>query len=296
MKGLLLRLSALDADAENAVRVIGFFDQLIAGHASLAAVVSQASRLAECPVGVGGEVPPHAITRQLADGTVVWLARDGKPLPLDEIVLERLAITAAVLLDHSRLPAPALGDPALVELAVSDSAGEPDRSRALQLLGLSPATRLRVVATPTTAVLVTDENIPAQPDFVGVSRRVLAIDAPAAWHEARTAVRFATTSMPVVHAESLGARLLLASIPATQIAANPDVLAVDKLANEIDMLVAISTTSSIRQAATLLHRHHSTMATKLEHAAAILGFPLDTPAGRFRLRLALDLRQLRDHP
>ena len=39
MQGLLLRLSGLDADAENAVRVIGFFDRLITARASLDALV-----------------------------------------------------------------------------------------------------------------------------------------------------------------------------------------------------------------------------------------------------------------
>jgi hypothetical protein len=299
MEGLLLRLSALDADAENAVRVIGFFDRLVAGHASLGTVVLRATELAECPVGVGGQVPRNAITRELEDGTVVWLARDGEPLPLDEIVLERLAITAAVLLDHSRLPQPALGDPALVELALSDSAGELERSRALQLLGLTSTTRLRVLAVknsePATAVLVMSDEIPPQKGHVGVSPRVLAIEAPEAWRAARTAVRFATDITPVVHAESLGASMLLAQLPPADIAKVPDVIALDKLANELDMLNAVCTTSSIRQAATLIHRHHSTIAARLEHAQAILGFPLDTPDGRFRLRVALVLRQLRDH-
>ncbi|MFD1051798.1 maleylpyruvate isomerase N-terminal domain-containing protein, partial [Kibdelosporangium lantanae] len=43
MEGLLLRLSALDADAENAVRVISFFDRLVATHATLPQVISQAT-------------------------------------------------------------------------------------------------------------------------------------------------------------------------------------------------------------------------------------------------------------
>jgi hypothetical protein len=316
MEGLLLRLSALDADAENAVRVIGFFDRLIASRAGLDTLVHAAGQLAECPVGitsakrglvVGGPVPPQASTRDLEDGTVVWLKRDGKPLPLDEMLLERFSIATAVLLDHSSLPLPSLGDPALVELVLS-SAGEADRSRALHLLGLTPTTKLRVLAVdgaptgltaalgPLHAVLVTGDEIPSQQGKVGISPPVPAIKAPDAWHKARTAVQFATTSTPV-HFDGLGAQALLACVPADEIAKLPDVIALDQLATEphmLALLTAVCTTSSIRQAATAIHRHHSTLAVRLEHAQTTLGFPLDTPDGRFRLRLALVLRQLRD--
>jgi hypothetical protein len=300
------------------VRVIGFFDRLIAGHASLDTVVRRAQELAECPVGVyapirgllvGGPMPRTAAKRELENGTVVWLCRDGKPLPLDEIVLERLSISAAVLLDHSRLPLPALGDPALIELALSDSAGEAERSRALHLLGLTPTTKLRVLAVkgeptglvaalgPLHAVLVTSDEIPSQDGEVGVSAVVPAIEAPEAWRAARVAIRFATKTRPVVRSEELGTRALLATLSPAEIAEAPDVIAVDRLA-EPDMLAlldAVCTTSSIRQAAAVIHRHHSTIPARLEHAQAVLGFPLDTPDGRFRLRLALDLRRLRDN-
>jgi hypothetical protein len=318
MEGLLLRLSALDADAENAVRVIGFFDRLVASRASLDAVVRRAGELAECSVGVqsaargllvGGPVPASVARRELEDGTVVWLARQGKPLPLDEMVLERFSIAVALLLDHSRLPLPALGDPALVELALSDSAGEAERSRALHLLGIRPNTMLRVLAVKGTpnglsaalgtlhaVLLVQSEEIPPQEGNVGVSPLVPAIEAPAAWQMARTAVRFAESSM--VWAERLGSELALASLPVDEIAKIPDVLALDKLAFEPEMLPlldALCHTGSARQAAAVIHRHHSTIQARLEHARATLGFPLDTPEGRFRLYLALVLRRLRDN-
>jgi hypothetical protein len=317
MEGLLLRLSALDADAENAVRVIGFFDRLVASRASLDAVVRRAGELAECPVGVqstargllvGGPVPALAARRELEDATVVWLARQGQPLPLDDMVLERFSIAVALLLDHSRLPLPSLGDPALVELALSDSAGEAERSRALHLLGLRPNTMLRVLAVegtpnglsaalgPLHAVLVQSEEIPPQEGKVGVSPLVAAIEAPAAWRMARTAVRFAESAM--VWAEQLGSELALASLPVDEIAKIPDVLALDKLASEPEMLpllIALCQTGSARQAAATIHRHHSTIQARLEHARATLGFPLDTPEGRFRLYLALVLRRLRDN-
>jgi hypothetical protein len=316
MEGLLLRLSALDADAENAVRVIGFFDRLIARRAGLDVVVRSASELAECPMGVsssargltaGGPLPRGAAKRELEDGTVVWLARAGKPLPLDDIVLERFSIAVAVLLDHSRLPLPSLGDPALVELVLSDSAGEADRSRALHLLGFTPTTKLRVLAVNgkpnglNTALgalhaVLAPHDIAPQDGEVGVSAVVPAIAAPDAWRAARTAVRFATESSPVVHAEHLGARALLAELPPEEIAKVADVVALDQFEPDmLTLLTAVCTTSSLRQAASVVHRHHSTIPGRLEHAEAALGFPLDTPEGRFRLHLALVLRRLRDN-
>lgn len=317
MEGLLLRLSALDADAENAVRLIGFFDRLVASKPSIDTAVKKAGDLAECPVGafstasglqVGGPVPATAARRELEDGTIVWLAREGKPLPLDEMLLERFSIAVALLLDHSSVPLPALGDPALVELALSESAGEAERSRALHLLGLRPTTMLRVLAVKGTpnglsaalgslyAVLVTTEEIPPQQGDVGVSALVPAIEAPGAWRSARTAVRFANSS--TAWAERLGCELALASLPADEIARLPDVIALDKLAsvpNMLELLEALCRTGSARQAATAIHRHHSTILARVEHARATLGFALDTPDSRFRLYLAIVLRRLRDN-
>ncbi|MEQ0560164.1 helix-turn-helix domain-containing protein [Amycolatopsis sp. NEAU-NG30] len=163
MKGLLLRLSGLDADAENAVRLIGFFDRLITGRAGLDTLVRSTAELAGCPVGVHapgqgtslradpeigapGPPPPGAATRTLEGGVVVWVDRAGTPAPLDDMLLERFAIATAILLEHSGVPRPELGDPALVELLLSADAGAAERSRALHLLGYGPQARLRVVA------------------------------------------------------------------------------------------------------------------------------------------------------
>lgn len=166
MKGLLLRLSTLDATAENAVRVIGFFDQLISSRAGLRTLVQQTAKLAECPAGVTdpvlgislradpadrqitapGAAPAASLSRPLAPGGRVWLERAGTPLAWDDLVLERFAIAAAPLLDHNRTPMPELGDTALVELLLSHNAGEAERARAVRLLHLQPSTPLRALA------------------------------------------------------------------------------------------------------------------------------------------------------
>ncbi|WP_439380026.1 PucR family transcriptional regulator [Amycolatopsis lexingtonensis] len=369
MKGLLLRLSGLDADAENAVRVIGFFDRLITARADLDTLVRSTADLAGCPVGVhapgrglslratpGGAVSapgtaPHgSAVRELEGGVVVWVARAGAPLPLDDMLLERFAIATAILLEHSGVPRPELGDPALVELALSEEAGTAERSRALHLLGFGPSVRLRVLATVggevpagrsavlgTVRAVLTAETDPIPdggggrtaapilepgphpngtrrsiapavlgngrsfPGYrrVGVGPAVPAIDVARSWAAARTALRFTSDDEPVIHWEHLGS---LAALDGTLNPADlPDVLALDRLASEphgedtLAALSALCATGSARKAAAVLHRHHSTMPSRLARAEAVLGFDVDTPAGRFRLHLALMLRRLRDN-
>ena len=164
MKGLLLRLSSLDADAESAVRVIGFFDALMTDRAELGTLLRSTAALAECPVGVDApgrglvlradptgtidlEGPPAgAGLREYADARF-WLARTGPALPLDEMVLERFALAGSLLLDRTVSNLPAVGDPALVELVVSATAGIAERSRALHLLGINPTSTLRVAVS-----------------------------------------------------------------------------------------------------------------------------------------------------
>ncbi|WP_051791427.1 PucR family transcriptional regulator [Amycolatopsis jejuensis] len=87
-------------------------------------------------VDFGGEVPGQ-----------VWLERDGRPGPLDDLVLERFAIAARVLGPVGPRPAaPHLADPALVELVLGEQAADEDRTRALVLLGLDTTRPVRVVA------------------------------------------------------------------------------------------------------------------------------------------------------
>jgi hypothetical protein len=100
VKGPLLRLSALDSDAASAVRVISFFDVLVAQHAGLERLVASTAQLAECPAGLSvpetgvwlradaagvslAEAPPPAASRELDGGGRAWLERAGEPLPLD---------------------------------------------------------------------------------------------------------------------------------------------------------------------------------------------------------------------
>ncbi len=349
MRALLLRLSALDADAEGAVRVIAVFDQLVRQHLGLNALARATAQLAECPVGLsdesgrlvrrapdgsvmGGDRPTSATTHPIEGGGQVWLERSGEPLPLDQIVLERFAAAAAIQreLESSTLP-PRLGDPALVELVVSDVAAAAERSRALHLMGLQPTTPMRVLAvagdTPALppyldpvghapienmhAVLVRGSG-PVEPIpqlRIGVGSTERADEAWRSWRRAQVAVRFADVAAatggewllggPVVDWNDLGGFAVLAEhVPAEEIAKIPDVQALDRLAASrsgpivIATLHALCVNDSIRHAAVAMHLHHSSVTARLERAESELGFCVRTPSGRIRLALALTLRHL----
>ncbi|MEU5258858.1 helix-turn-helix domain-containing protein [Amycolatopsis sp. NPDC021455] len=336
MKGLLLRLSGLDADAENAVRVIGFFDRLITARAGLDALVRSTAELAGCPVGVHapgqglslraepgadvvtpGPAPTGAATRVLEGGVLVWVARPGEPVPLDDMLLERFAIATAILLEHSGVPRPELGDPALVELVLSEDVGTAERARALHLLGIAPAARLRVLAGTGAGVpagrsaqlgrvraVLTDDVPGLLPDGTraGIGPELPALEAARSWAAARTALRFTSAAEPVVWWERLGGLAAFdGKLGPADLAELADIRALDRLAAEshgediLAALGALCATGSARKAAAVLHRHHSTMPARLARAEAVLGFDVDSPAGRFRLHLALMLRRLRDN-
>jgi hypothetical protein len=335
VKGLLLRLSALDSDAASAVRVISFFDGLVARHAGLERLVASTAQLAECPAGLSvpetgvwlradaagqpvAAAPPPSPSRELDGGGRVWLERSGDALPLDEIVLERFAIAAAVLLGETRARLSGLDDPALLELVVSPSAGDAERSRALHLLGFSPLTPVRALAVAggplpeppgpqaaigdRHAVLAAAETIVPAGHTIGIGPTVPAMRAADSWRAATTAVRFTTPGVvDVVAWDDLGALGPIAQqLRLDELGDIADVRALDRLAAEpggqdtVDVLTAVITTDSVRKAAAVVHRHHSSVAARLARAEAALGFAAHTPAGRTRLTLALALRRLRD--
>ncbi|MGP4113468.1 PucR family transcriptional regulator [Streptomyces sp. 4N509B] len=168
MKGLLLRLSSLDADAAAAFRVIAHFQALLGGGVVEPVVlVRSTAGLAQCPAGL--ELPDGRRVRFGPDGVAlagapgrtsgevgtrsggrVWLERKAAAGPFDALVLEWMAIAAEVGTQAGGPgrtgPSPQAADPALVELVLSEREAIEDRTRALRLLGLHPERPLRVVA------------------------------------------------------------------------------------------------------------------------------------------------------
>jgi hypothetical protein len=174
VRELLGRLSALDHNAESAVRVIAYFDALIDGHAGLDALVRGAAALAGCPAGLRDQ-ERHLRIRIDADGhrldvadgqpwrdwpnaaldepglpgqpgAAVWLERSDGEVPTDAMILERFAAGARVVLDRTRSRAVAR-DPALVEVLIDADADPDARARAAHRLGLATGMTARIVAT-----------------------------------------------------------------------------------------------------------------------------------------------------
>ncbi|MFG3530998.1 helix-turn-helix domain-containing protein [Streptomyces sp. NPDC047917] len=162
MRGLVLRLAGLNAGAESAMRLIGFFDTLVEQRLGLDGVLGTAARVAGCPVGLAGPgsdglaarpdggtrpggPPPGAAVRELRGGQCAWLAREGGSQPLDGLFLERLALACDTVLSRRGSEAVPL-DPALLETAISSTAPLPERARALRLLGFAPSGPFTVLA------------------------------------------------------------------------------------------------------------------------------------------------------
>ncbi|GIG55914.1 hypothetical protein Lfu02_02860 [Longispora fulva] len=339
MEALALRLSQLDSHAEGAIRVIMFYDTLIRRRVDLAALVRASAGLAECVVGArlhgtgqlvrmspDGTPVPDALESGTAsivlDGEtigVVWTERPHPPSALDQVLLDRLAIAAAAVVERYGPASTTMADPALVELAISAGTDDAARARALRLLGFPAWTPARVVAVRTTLALnevgarlcpggpvraaaladvgvilasaVDPERIPA-----GVHAGIGTTDrADRSWRQARTALRFANPRQPVIRFEDLGSLALLADIPPDVARANPDVTAVADLAQRPDdlrTLEAYCTTGSVRQAAAMLHLHHSSVARRLDQIGRCVRINLTEPTGLVRARLALTTWQL----
>lgn len=76
----------------------------------------------------------------------------------------------------------------------------------------------------------------------------------------------------------------------------PDVQALEAASAAAPWLLgtlhAVASTVSLRAVAAEINVHHSTLQERLAHAEHLLGRPLRTPQGRFRLGLALAMRHL----
>lgn len=291
MRGLLLRLSALDADAESAVRLITFFDSLLEQEVKLDELLRSAAIVADCAVGIqdiDGQFAARALpdgttdtrraqrgatVRKMTSGHQVWLARSGTDaLPLDELLLERLSIACVVTLGRSDASAPMLGDPALLELAVARSTAAPERSRAIHLLGLTPCTRMTLLAVlgpidgvdalaaqlttpgarPRRAIIgsvhamaitgtTPADLVPPAGVSVGIGTTEYAVDAPTSWEKAIRALRYASAGngraeaglRPVVTAAELGPfELLAARLRSADIHDVTDIDVIDELSAE----------------------------------------------------------------
>lgn len=336
MEALAERLSQLDAQVGGAIRVVMFYDTLIRRRVDLPALARASAGLAECVAGIrlhgagrtnraapdGREAsaPPAPASTTvpivLDDEEIgtVWLERPGRPGPLDELLLDRLAIAATAVVERYGPAHTIMADPALVELVISAGSDEAARVRALRLLGFAADLPVRVVAvrSPIPLDRVGGLVCPARPVKAaplagvgvilattvdparfpaGVRAGIGAAESPdRSWPEARTALGFTTARQPVAHYAELGALALLAQVPEQAARENADVAAMARIAgnpDDLDTLDAYCATGSQRRAAELLHLHHSSVSRRLEQLGRTLGIDLTEPTGLVRARLAL---------
>jgi hypothetical protein len=365
VRGLLRRLSALDPGAESAVRIIDFFDGLTRNRADHDALVRAAASLADCPTGLrdnGGKVlayfdaKGHRITASPPDdglverrfgssvsGGTVWLERPGGMEPLDDMLLERMAVAADIILDRRRGGGGStLDDPALIRTLVSPRSRDVDKADAARVLGLTGdvimlAARLAIrdaqrllrlarslehdlgrpvraaAIDETTAAFVVDAaaadalgkvlvKLLAVGDRVGAGSRRRPQEAHLSWRAANQALVFAvagrataSSAAALVRSDDIGPLLPLASLPRADLLALPDVVALRCLAESragrdvIATVECLTSIRSVRQVASAMHMHHSSIASRIRRAEAALGYGLGTQDGLFRARLALEM-------
>lgn len=342
MEALVERLTQLDAQAGGAIRIIAFYDTLMRRRADLPALARASAGLAECVVGVrlhgtgdvirmspggreAGESLPVSLSMPITldeeEIGTAWLERPGEDRGLDEVLLDRLAIAAAGVVERYGPARTTMADPALVELVISADSDDAARARALRLLGFAADVPVRVVAvrSPVPLDQVGTAVCPARQVKAapladvgvilataldptrfpaGVCAGIGAADCPArSWREARTALRFTTARQPVVHHADLGALALLAQVPADLARDNPDVAAIACLVDSPDDLATLDAycvAGSLRRAADHLHLHHSSVARRLDQLGRTLGFDLTETTGLIRVRLALTTWRLLD--
>nr|WP_090279427.1 helix-turn-helix domain-containing protein [Mycolicibacterium komanii]CRL75340.1 hypothetical protein CPGR_04034 [Mycolicibacterium komanii] len=274
--------------------------------------MSPDGRAAADPPGTASQTASVVLDDE--DIGTVWLERSGPPRPLDELALERLAIVVASVVERYGPAQTTMADPALVELVIGCDTDDAARNRALRLLGFPAGDPVRVVAVrsslaldsigravcpnrPVKAARLADVGVliagaveeSAFPSDVRAG--IGAAETPdRCWQEARTALRFTTARRPVVRHDALGALSLLAQLPTDAVAANPDVIAVSRLATDADNLETLDAycaTASLRRAADVLHLHHSSVARRLEHLGKTMGFNLTEPDGLLRASVAM---------
>lgn len=318
MQELVGRLTAVDAEATETLKVIAYFDALVDGHATTEVLLRGAAILSGCPAGqtvagrtlrvdaTGARSPgPQGEwrSRSFSDGGVAWLERTGAPHANDEMILERLAIALAIT--HERT-SPAAASRRAIETLIDDQAAPEARMDAARRLHLDPLGRYRVVATPGSltgpatsvvvgtrfgAVRVSVGGDAAPADRAGVGLAMAPTSLDRSWSSALIALRLSSARQPVVRADDLGALLLLAAASDSETEEVPDVSAVRRLLDAHPgaeaILDAIAATDSLRAAGVETGLHHSTVQAKASSFSEALGFDLRSAGGRLRLALAL---------
>ena len=322
MQELMGRVTALDPSVSESLKVIAYFDALVAGGVNLETLVRGAAALTgtvaalETPSGalrvdasgrrVSGDAEPGPdpswTTVAVDDTARVWLERGGETHANDAMVLERLALAVA-LVRARRLVAPDDSMQTILDPSRSTS----DRASAATRLRVDAA-RVRAVATaadtalPGASALVATAHGVVRAGIVagdaviargGLGRIGSALDLPSSWRSALLAYRLTDDAEPVVDAEAFGV-LLDAVLAAEQDGGeHPDVRRLRALdPHSRSVLHVMTRAESIRSAAAALGMHHSTLQTRHEAFTRELGYDPRSAVGRARYEVANMLSRL----
>lgn len=323
MQDLLGRLTALDPDASETLKVVSYFDALVARSVGVESMLRGAAVLSGATVGQRDgrhivrvradgvridpvEPSPSWPVRESGPDAVAWIEREGDAHSNDAMILERLSLALGIIRARRTV-----GPESAVELAISSYAGAEERAAALPRLRLS-ASMLRLVASPPepaplpthpSAVVATRHGltratiIDTQTDVrevwpdtaalrLGVGLAGPGDQLPQSWASALVAVRLTSPGEPVVDAADLGALLLVADA-AESSPLHPDAAALAALdARSRELLDAVAEEQSVRAAATRLGRHHSSVQERLTVLVETLGYDPRTSRGHARYVLA----------
>ena len=312
MQELVGRLTALDPEASDTLKVVSYFDTLVAGGVGIETLLRGAAVLTGTIAGRAIEgrastrIAPDGErvesgrdaeasvwpSRRTSDGSRIWIEREGAAHANDAMVLERLALAVAITSARRANTADAA-----VEVVVSASAAPAERAVAFHpdAAALVPGPNAVVATSRGLArVVLVDRAIDVPSGIVaGIGIDGPAERLPESWASALVALRLSTERQPVVDAAELGAVLLVAEAADRRGEPHPDATALAALdARSREVLEAVADAGSMRAAASVLGMHHSSVQARADAITAQLGYDPRTPTGRTRYFLARALAAL----
>lgn len=325
MQELVGRLTALDPEASESLKVIAYFDALVEGHAGLEVLLRGAAVLTGCAAGFTSgptamrvdeagrrahaqDAGPGAgdarwPAHPLPGGGRVWLERVGAAHANDAMVLERLAIGLSITLDRG---SPVAQERRALEILLASDETPDARADAVHRLRLDAVPLVRIAASPAAGSTNDPRSVVLATPAGRVRARVVlpgdvVLDQDASGDPSRRSepqrVGIGSATAPVDLAASWASALLALRMtsPREPVLSADDlgvVLLAAEAADALDVLDALSRTDSVRAAAALSGVHHSTMQARAADLAEAIGFDPRTPGGRVRLSDALRLHRL----
>jgi len=183
MRKLVGKLSALDPDASETLKIVAYFDKLVDGRVGADGLMRGATILSGVPIGRrpassktaqrfgvdGVELDPGPSegwpSVSSADGSTVWLERSGAPHVNDSMVLECLAIALSILSLRLDRSAPARQ---AIEVLLASGTTEEQREEAAARFALGAHTPVYAAAVPVAVHI--DRSLPLAVVATGGSR------------------------------------------------------------------------------------------------------------------------------